>query len=259
MTPFAKLQIKDAMRATGESKKFILSLLSDTHYFDVTEATEIALDLVGSLAHDAEVLGQQRHLLFLPAPKTWIETSAWKNSKGACQIGFHLAQEKSGDLITVTGAEKQSSGAVTHFMRLGQIDPASSKLMVSEQDLFFHDRLRSVHNTRFLLACLLLINTPKVIGRRQHMPSWALERKLTRGLGVGKFPLHAWTEIKLDISKPTEIDDGLPHEAHLTGRRALHFCRAHLRVRSGQLQFVKAHWRGDPAIGIKQSRYKIVA
>jgi hypothetical protein len=108
------------------------------------------------------------------------------------------------------------------------------------------------------VSLLALINSPRIIGRQQHMPSRVLEQKLTRGFGVGKFPLHAWTEIKLEVAKPIEIDDGEPHEAHLTGRRALHFVRKHLRLWNGELIYVTSHWRGDPALGIKQSRYRVV-
>ena len=104
---------------------------------------------------------------------------------------------------------------------------------------------------------MILINSPHIIGRRKHMPHAGLERQLTRGLAGGKFPLHAWTEINLQVAKPVEIDDGEPHEAHLTGRRALHFVRKHIRIRLGQLEYVSAHWRGDPSIGIKRSRYTV--
>lgn len=90
------------------------------------------------------------------------------------------------------------------------------------------------------------------------MPHRGLERALIANQKlVGKFPLHAWTEIKLHVTPPKEAEG--EHEAHLTGERALHFCRAHLRIRLGRLEVVKAHWRGNPAIGIKQSRYTVTA
>jgi hypothetical protein len=76
---------------------------------------------------------------------------------------------------------------------------------------------------------------------------------------VGTFPLRAWTEIVLEVTPPSEAGALDPGEAHLTGRRALHFCRQHLRIRGGRLELVKAHWRGDAAIGIKQSRYRVAA
>jgi hypothetical protein len=74
---------------------------------------------------------------------------------------------------------------------------------------------------------------------------------------VGTFPLRAWTEIKLEVCPPKWAGDLPENETHFTGTRALHFCRAHARIRLGRLEFVRAHWRGDPALGIKRSRYRL--
>jgi hypothetical protein len=46
-------------------------------------------------------------------------------------------------------------------------------------------------------------------------------------------------------------------EGHLTGEKCLHFVRTFLRVRMGQLEYVDAHWRGNPALGMKRSRYRL--
>lgn len=109
-----------------------------------------------------------------------------------------------------------------------------------------------------LIAALAMINTPRIIGRRQYMPHAGLQRRLAAAKGmVGKFPLHAWTEIKLEVRPPEEAGDA-EHQTYLTGEKALHFCRAHLRVRLGKLEYVRSHWRGNPALGIKQSRYTLV-
>jgi hypothetical protein len=110
---------------------------------------------------------------------------------------------------------------------------------------------------RRTMAAVALINTPRVIGRQQHMPHAGLQRALARSKGmVGKFPLRAWTEIKLEVRPPVHAEGF--HEARLSGTRALHFCRAHLRVRRGQIEYVTHHWRGDASIGIKRSRYAMV-
>lgn len=109
-----------------------------------------------------------------------------------------------------------------------------------------------------VFGALAFINSPKIIGRRQHMPHKGLERELLKNQKViGSFPLHAWTEIALDVTPPKEAAGQHEFEAHLTGRRALHFVRSHLRIREGRLQFVKSHWRGDAALGIRQSRYTV--
>ncbi|KTQ96970.1 hypothetical protein NS365_23330, partial [Aureimonas ureilytica] len=83
---------------------------------------------------------------------------------------------------------------------------------------------------------------------------------LVRRLGVqGRFPLNAWTELQLRVASPRDLSRDASVEAHLTGQRPLHFCRAHLRVRLGRLEVVRSHWRGDASLGIKQTRYRVSA
>ena len=84
---------------------------------------------------------------------------------------------------------------------------------------FAYDRadteLKDLNNHCQLYAALALINSPKVIGRRQHLPHAGLERKLTKSMGMtGKFPLHAWTEIFLDIGEPHDTSDNPSVETH---------------------------------------------
>jgi hypothetical protein len=111
-----------------------------------------------------------------------------------------------------------------------------------------------------LLAFLLFINTPRVVGRRQHTPHRGLQKRLLKERGpIGRFPLNGWTEILLHVTPPHDAFGDDCAEAHLTGQRALHFCRAHLRVRLGRLEFVRSHWRGDASLGVKQSRYRVTA
>ncbi|QPF81665.1 hypothetical protein IC762_17725 [Bradyrhizobium genosp. L] len=117
------------------------------------------------------------------------------------------------------------------------------------------DLLRRLNT--LLVPLLAMINTPRIIGRCQHMPHAGLARDLRKRFGAGRFPLRAWTEIQLKVTPPEQGEGEA--EAHLTGARALHFCRAHLRVRLGRLELVSSHWRGDPALGIKQSKYRLVS
>jgi hypothetical protein len=109
------------------------------------------------------------------------------------------------------------------------------------------------------LAMLALINSPRVIGRRGHYPHGRAEREALKKLGlVGKFPLRAWTEILLRVTiNPEDRSGEKPKEMHLTGDRCLHYCRTFVRVRLGALEYVEGHWRGNPALGMKQSRYRV--
>jgi hypothetical protein len=223
--------------------------LADIHCFDITQCEELIFDFMQLYRRPDASAALFDKLGFLPAPKTWIE---WKDSN---RNPVALLIREVPDIDGMDRADTTAYCA-EGLVRCGSISPSNGRIFV-EPSLRNDPHIRKV--VSFAVFVLPLINSPKIIGRRQHMPNAGLERNLTRGLGAGKFPLHAWTEILLQVNKPIEIDDGEEHEAHLTGRRALHFCRKHIRIRRGQLEYVSAHWRGDPALGIKQSRYTVSA
>jgi hypothetical protein len=195
----------------------LLGMLDDVHCFECTEISDAATELWNtSTPASRKAVVEAR--AFLPAPKTWLE---WKDKE-----------------IGRIGVLSTSDGNYMAFeYRFAGVPTLGAKTEV------------------FIASLLPFINTPRVIGRTQHMPHAGLERRLLRSMG-GRFAVHAWHEIRLHVTPPDISEDD--HEAHLTGQRALHFCRAHLRIRLGQLQLVSAHWRGDAALGIKQARYKMV-
>jgi hypothetical protein len=223
--------------------------LEDIHCFDITQCDELIFDFMQLYKRPDASAALFDKLGFLPAPKTWLE---WKDSNNN-RVAMLIRQ-----VPDIDGMDRADTTAycAEGLIRCGSISPSNGKIYV-ERKYSGDPSIRKL--VSFAVFVLPLINSPHIIGRRQFMPNVGLERRLTRGFGVGKFPLHAWTEIKLEVSKPFEIDDGEPHEAHLTGRRALHFCRKHIRIRRGQLEYVSAHWRGDPALGIKRSRYTVSA
>jgi hypothetical protein len=238
--------------------------LSDIHCFEVLEVNSLIGELITAMHTQEkadEIIAERR---FLPAPKTWIEYR-YRGRRIAILLQ-EIPQEK---LRPVDGIRIEKPAIAMFFceemaMNLGVIPMAGSGRAVATKNQIQNEKiLRNFGlppmeaQAVYAQLALILINSPRIIGRRQHMPHTGLERQLTRSLAGGKFPLHAWTEIKLQVAKPVEIDDGEPHEAHLTGRRALHFVRKHIRIRLGQLEYVSAHWRGDPSIGIKRSRYTV--
>lgn len=117
----------------------------------------------------------------------------------------------------------------------------------------------STYHALILYACLAMINTPSVVGRRVNRAHAGLQKRLAslRGSPHGG-ALRPWTEIVLEVTEPR---DGAGADAcaaeRMSGRKALHFCRSHLRIQNGRLTRVRAHWRGDAALGIVQSRYKV--
>lgn len=240
--------------------------MDDVHCFEISDISDAAYELGREAFARGELANEQT---FLPAPKTWIEHRLVDGNR----VGMLLEQDKDGEIIC-WAAVMTSNGVWSSYP-----DPFSVNLKWSgkledgnwpvrfsrsaegrklQEQLKIDPQRVAITGGLTIVGALAFINSPRIIGRRQHMPHRGLERELLkRQKVIGRFPLHAWTEIVLDVTPPKEAEGQHEYEAHLTGRRALHFVRAHLRIRDGKLQFVKAHWRGDAALGIKQSRYTV--
>ena len=108
----------------------------------------------------------------------------------------------------------------------------------------------------FSVMAVDLINTPGLVGFRQHAPHSGLAKQFAR-MGVGKYPLRSWSEVT--VKTHTRHCDG-DYESGSTFRKCLHFVRSHQRhYRTGRVSVIPAHWRGDPALGIKRTRYRVTA
>lgn len=274
MTPLAHAFAKELLKPANKrvpyvarNPGFVREALADVHCFECTEILPICKELSGALVKLGEKEGYRvmGELMFLPAPKTWIEL---KLLPGSDRTAYFVSENPGGNVASVD-LVSEAEMAFGHIgklyldvadyslnantrdgQKIDEVFPFAERPEISFKDFLDHEFIR-------LQLIIAAINTPQIVGRRQVMPHRGLEKNLRREFGVGKFPLHAWTEIKLQVSKPPDIEDGEPHEAHLTGRRALHFCRKHIRIKNGRLEYVRAHWRGDPAIGIKRSRYTV--
>lgn len=261
MTPLAYRIVKELTLPKRERTFEGIHLprrLSGAQCFEVTDIYDAAFEIAKDVA---KVAGSETSS-FLPAPKTWIER---RNIDGS-RFGW-LLEEHEDDSGVVYCAEALDCRGQSFFGEFGADSTLSRGYLLHLRDglLPMRDGDRAGYYMdgfapeNIIPALLAFINTPRIIGRRQHMPHRGLERKLiARRAVIGKFPLHAWTEIKLHVTPPKDVSGERSHEAHLTGERALHFCRAHLRIRLGKLEVVRGHWRGDPAIGIKQTRYTVV-
>lgn len=240
----------------GTHNDTLRHFLSNAHFFDVSatapllrETTEIVKKMPEQDAD--EMIGR---CAFLPAPMTWIE---WKNplvdggriallavEKGDWAHVVHIWEHGSGNTgrISLRDSTWQTEEVFT---------PVPPKLSAQVGRDLFRQLLMHLH------FWLLLINSPQIIDRAQHKAHAGMQKKLRHSLGQKAFQLKGWTEIKLRVAKPSDIDDGEPHTSYITGKRALHFCRKHIRVRHGKLEYVRSHWRGTPESGIVRSRYKV--
>jgi hypothetical protein len=281
MTPLAHRIVKELTlpkaKRTFVDHGAILPRLTQAHCFEVSECIELALDLLFHRHGDGDLKDKSLHTIgslqdvtsFLPAKLTWLEwyKPLTGTREGALlfedngRIKFVLTNELNGTLTSYLGAMSLPKIFVTctgeYSFEYQNYDFADVFGIAAETKLSL---TRYYAGTGLLIHVLLsFINTPKVFGRRQHMPHRGLERALlAQQKAIGKFPLHAWTEIKLEVAVPKDLSEEAEHEDHLTGRKALHFCRAHLRHMNGALVFVRPHWRGDASLGIKRSRYNVV-
>lgn len=253
MTPLAHRIVRELTvplkERTFRDQDNLLRRMDDIHCFEITEIRDAAFQL----ANTPEAFYDSDCISFLPAPKTWLE---YMGPKGNKRTGYLLEELGNGRVRSTCVAEGIGYCSFAH----PELDEEGWGVLGSnELDLTARYSGDQWNQDALIPAYMLFINSPRVIGRRQHMPHRGLERKLiAQRKMIGHFPLHAWTEIKLEINPRPGDHSGEPsQEAHLTGQRALHFCRAHLRVRLGRLEVVRAHWRGDASLGIKRSRYKL--
>ena len=289
MTPLAKKTLKNMRAGTHDSFGFNLKdIWSDLHFFDCRQINEAAtlifnMDVKSDIEIDER---SQSYLQFLPADHVWLEVCdpAGVNADSAIVLWKSEEYENCADVAHVAFGGKSScfygTMRLDDFKQWDYVQLGGSSAMPKPNEdelkrLAFDDKYRmtrppslppSLDNVPLHAVCfggevyslLACINTPKVIGRRQRMPNAKLERRLMKQAGItGKYPLRAWTEIILEVGPPREDKNGIV-EGRLTGTRALHFVRRFYRIRNGQLEYVSPHWRGDAAVGIKRSRYKMV-
>jgi hypothetical protein len=266
MTPLAQRIVRELTLPKSKRRMLdrcgLLSKMEDIHCFEVSEVVDAAFALVLGDAHRStseRIQTVEKETGFLPAPNTWIE---WLEGPAALEAGndptartgiLMMEQPHHDDILCMVayGDSKLLKSMTQPFRFTFEHTDLRVKTVLPK---VIEEYYRGWRTT--IAGVLAMINTPRIIGRRQHMPHRGLERELAKSRGmVGRFPLHAWTEIKLEVGVPRV--DSEEHEAHFTGRKALHFCRAHLRIKQGRIELVSAHWRGDPALGIKQSRYKV--
>jgi hypothetical protein len=257
-----RLTLPEKKREPLHDPHGLLADLSDVHCFDCGAAIEVAHYLLADRDEGGgAAINEVSHgVLFAPARRTWIECPIWGNRSAI----FYDAIEG--------GSTKAKS--ISHISDVGRLGIAVCRVAMPNGDgdlVQINEDFGRVFDTSahsaadlslsafaHLMAFLAIINTPNIVDRAECQAHKSLAREIAKREGAA-FKLHPWHQIKLEIFKPRHISDGEPHEDVITGRRALHFCRAFIRIRLGRLEHVRSHWRGDPEFGIRQASYKVRA
>lgn len=272
MTPIAKFILDQLMMKPSKRKdsirtfeKHLKMMLENVHFFECSKIISLSDELsekIGAYNHNdiVEFFGPY---LFMPAPKCWIEVEDFKGI-GPLAFFVETVNKVMGlDQAQVVMIVPERNFNEINLFPLGIIRQDSAiGIDAAGRETFLKQRRDGNENEVTIMMqgwlftvqnFLFLINQPRIIGKVVHPVHKGLAKNW-KATGA-RYPLQGWTEIKLEVSKPPEIDDGEPHQAHLTGHRALHFVRKFIRIRRGKMEYVSSHWRGDPNLGIKQKRY----
>lgn len=239
----------------------IFGMGADLHCFDCSAIYE---PINEALKHEdaREVASALVRSTFLPSPRTWIEWPILGKTTGVVlemrpggKLWFASVNDMDGVVMTIPLGSVDVSPTI--FVSRGEV-------AIDPSDYFAAgfpptDEYQRVAASTISVALLMLdiINQPALCHLRVVAPHRGLERDLRRALGpVGSYPLHAWHEVLIKTQDRPLTEEEI--EGHLTGRKCLHFVRAHRRrYQDGKEVIVQHHWRGDPAIGIKRTRYRV--
>lgn len=269
MPPLAYLIAKWRMERNDINIDKLKLFDGSVQFFEVSlvhsEITYLAKDLAKRSAPTAE------RLAFLPARRVWLETSvpfcfdtlpshrAARVDKNALdaphkRVAF-LLEQKADDAIASLKMISLVEDGHLYFS-----DPIAGLPLFGSGVFggFFNTNNDSdIINTKihvlFSYGALAIINSPKIFQQEKHEVHRGFA-KTVRQQKTPWFSMSDWTEIKLHVSAPSDVSTKTT-ETRFSGARAQHFVRSHLRIRLGKLELVSPHWRGDPALGIRQNRY----
>lgn len=293
MTPLARALAEAAVsnpnwwRESG-NKKLLAPFPNDVKCFEVSQVTELAYELADQAYARGNIV---EALAFLPAPVTWIEHRyVREDGKSAIQAYLLVDRaDKTASAVSTIGLEINGKtifvpAPLGDLRLLDSSDPdglaIDSAIIQQDIDVVRHSRklvsglykLRDVPgytpdeisdddaletqrvHSWWLYSVLSLINSPRIVGRSEHRVSSGLSKFLARKRGA-PYQLLPWHEIFLDITPPPEAE--MESGTRLTGPRALHFCRQHIRIKRGKLEMVRAHYRGSADVGIAQTQYRV--
>lgn len=257
MTPLAN-RVLGLLHSDPEFRSKFAHLLApfpDLRCFDMSEVSE-AVEALAEEIKAKNVKGDMR--VFLPAPAVWIE-----DRSRFCPGGWILHQQDPEFAKSESFMWYNDDDGYRHFGLMPEPDlflrEASDAEMRTAEIEGIYDGLWTAPEPPMaayrLQAALAIINTPRIFRQERRRENWTGQRKLKALLPPGsRIPTAEWTEIKLEITPP---EAGESSGERLTGKKALHYCRAHLRVVNGKIVPVTGHWRGDAALGVRQGRYTV--
>lgn len=261
MTPLLR-RIYAHMSHNPEHPQYKTSMAEFTEAlcFEVTRVTPLVQETVNTLAKSSfQTLEGHTHLshgglLVMPHNRVWLEwVSPPVGDKPSMRIGIYLYTLGNEDLINVecTTSKEIEYGerfgiSASHLGRIYLYPDETCRVVSvgdpSEEQLGGMAGLSAV-------ALLLILNAPYGIAKPTQ-PVHKTHAKEAQRHGFKLKPHHI---VYLDKSRPPP-DQTLHDITYNSGpkfHKAFHFVRTHLRhFKDGTHTKIKAHWRGDPRLGI---------
>lgn len=240
------------------------------------------LPTINELAQDVDALEKSRPHLFMPSPQMWIEmmapmperakkmiAKASGRNNASVRVGAMLyaddEQACTGEALLVTRLGRRADPMISHAtMRLGErgVAPieagafldigAGARVVDMPPDAMKRFIMAlSEQFSKWLIAAVALINTPRIanfVPQNFDDHNYGAPRP-------GRWPLMAYTDVRLNADVHNSIKKMNTHS--IETHTARHHVRAHLRIRLGPVELVRAHWRGNPAFGTKIPAYTV--
>jgi hypothetical protein len=257
MTPIWRKAVAEGLKSKDPNVRLTVeAIASTTHCFDLspvaTLLTETAKELGRAYSGPID-LGEG---VVFPAESFWIEWPAFGlvmarwgglDRKGLAIWAFRAAMEP---------LWPQGQTQIQQYVQVGHIFMGADGLFTiatgPHHDVAERAFGRGVEGILLhALAAIAIINSPSA-KRVDQAPHKGVQRHLRQAFPAA--PTVKPSKIVIALDRPA-ADDGEP--GHANSRRAYHFCRAHSRMKAGRTEHVRAHWRGDPAFGIRIGRYEV--
>lgn len=214
------------------------------------------IELAGGIVHDEHKLKAAAPYIFLPAYRTWME---WEDDHGKLAMFF----DGRGDSVTqghgmflskrhIDTIEEMVSIPFTYDLEayLVEVIDAPTFILSDELRAKYIEAMPTLKPIIF--AILALINSPKII----RSTAVDLSKLNKRREAQGRYTFHPHHEVRLNVDK--RVIKTVAGESD-GASKCLHFVRTHLRFvpSQGGYTMVMPHWRGDPALGIRDTHYNV--
>lgn len=270
MTPMWRRIAKHVAQTYPDASRrdAIRDLIAVQRAFDLTPVLEMVNEVSDGLIEQTD---EDRRAVYdlgerctMPFDSFWIEFESYGGllkrrsaeprwvicNMATNAMGSRLHCERMGELIEVEpgcylheeteGSRADVRAGIAKRNQLDAAEPEVAAFARSTQRLFAAQ----------MLAAIAVINSPRA-RQVDEGASKLLGSRLTLN---GKRPEARWT--KIVIGGLAGATRGADH--HTTSPKAYHFVRAHNRqLSAGAVSRVRAHWRGDPAFGIRIGVYSV--